>query len=73
MLMKSIPEKRYNYSYYGSDRGASDTGASEDGGEDSGIKNVREPLVPLANSVVFIIEKLPRSSSCPNAGACEGT
>jgi hypothetical protein len=78
MLMKSIPEEQCNYDYYCADRGASDRGASEDGGEIPaspcccGIINVREVLAPpVVNSVVFIIEKLPSSSSCPNAGACE--
>jgi hypothetical protein len=66
--------------YSASDCGASELGASEDGGEVStspcccGVINVREALAPPAfNSVVFIIEKLPRSSSCPNAGAYEVT
>ena len=60
-----------------SDVGDSDRGASDDGGELApspccGITYTWEALLPLVSSVVFIIEKLPRSSSCPNAGGWEG-
>ena len=82
--MKPVSKANY-YNYYGVDRGDSDVGDSDDGGElapspccgitpspCSGITYTWEALLPLVSSVVFIIEKLPRSSSCPNAGGWEG-
>ena len=85
--MKPVSKANY-YNYYGVDRGDSDVGDSDDGGDSnggdsdggelapsvgcSGITYTWEALLPLVSSVVFIIEKLPRSSSCPNAGGWEG-
>jgi hypothetical protein len=80
--MKPLSKANY-YNYYGVDCGDSDVGASDDGGDPddgelapsvvcSGITYTWEALLPLVSSVVFIIEKLPRSSSCPNAGGWEG-
>ena len=85
--MKPVSKANY-YNYYGvnrSDVGDSDVGDSDDGGELApssccgitpssccGITYTWEALLPLVSSVVFIIEKLPRSSSCPNAGGWEG-
>jgi hypothetical protein len=80
IIIKPV-SKAKDYNYYGSDhgasdRGASDRGASDDGGELAssccGITYTWEVLLPLVSSVVFTIEKLPRSSSCLNAGVCEG-
>jgi hypothetical protein len=76
LIIKPVSKANY-YNYYGVDCGDSDVGDSDDGGERvasscCGISYTREELVPLVSSVVFIIEKLPRSSSCPNAGVCEG-
>jgi hypothetical protein len=55
----------------------SDVGDCDDGGEPApssccGITYTWEELLPLVRSVVFIIEKLPSTSSCPNAGVWEG-
>ena len=80
--MKPVSKANY-YNYYGIDCGDSDVGDSEDGGDCDGgelapsvvccgITYTWEALLPLVSSVVFIIEKLPRSSSCPNAGGWEG-
>jgi hypothetical protein len=86
LIIKPVSKANY-YNYYGVDCGDSDVGDSDDGDSDDGdsddggervassccgISYTREELVPLVSSVVFIIEKLPRSSSCPNAGVCEG-
>ena len=82
--MEPVSKANY-YNYYGVDCGDSDVGDSDDGGELApspccgitpspccGITYTWEALLPLVSSVVFIIEKLPRSSSCPNAGGWEG-
>ena len=79
--MKPV-SKANDYNYYGvdvgdSDVGDSDVGDSDDGGELAsspcrGITYTWEELLPLVRSVVFIIEKLPSTSSCPNAGVWEG-